>query len=86
MEALVGFLATLHAEQGTEARIARLVEPLASDDQLWEALRVASLLAAASDGIQEAERAVIRAIAVARGADVSVADRAMEEARTHLGK
>jgi tellurite resistance protein len=79
IEGLVADLSDQLAEDGVDARLARLAEPLTRVEHAREVLRIAALLARCSDDVSATEREMLEKLAAACKLDPSEVDRALED-------
>jgi tellurite resistance protein len=85
IQALIGDLADQLAEDGVDARVAAMSVPVQKKEHAHEVLRIAALLADASDGVSDVERAVLGKIAVACKLEAVDVDGAISDVRAALG-
>jgi tellurite resistance protein len=83
--ALVSDLSDQLGEDGLDRRIARLAEGVKSDEQGREVLRIAALVASASDDVSDLEREALGKIASACGLAAGAVDTALADVRASLG-
>jgi tellurite resistance protein len=81
---LVADLADQLGEDGLDRRIAALAERVSRRAHAFEVLRIAALLAQASDNVSDVERSVMTRIAKACGLEASDVDVALEDVRQAL--
>ena len=84
IEALVGDLADQLREDGAERRIAAVSKAVTKKEHAHEVLRIAALLAAATDEVSPVERDVLLKLARGCGLGKSDVDAALEEVRKTL--
>jgi len=84
LQSLLGDLKDQLDEDGVDKRVAALAAPVHKKEQAVEVLRIAALLADASDGVSEVERQVLGKIATACGLETSEVDRAIGDVREAL--
>jgi tellurite resistance protein len=82
--ALVSDLSDQLEEDGLDRRIARLAEGVKSEEQAREVLRIAGLVAFASDDVSDVERDALRKIASACDLGEGAVDAALVEVRDSL--
>jgi tellurite resistance protein len=71
-------------EDGVELRVARLTAAVPRKEQAMEVLRIAALLADASEGVSDVERAMLGKIAAGSGLPPVEVDKAIEDVRAAL--
>ena len=77
--ALVSDLADQLSEDGLDGRVAMLGKTITKKDHGLEVLRIAALIARASEDVSAVERAVLEKLAIACGIDASFVDTALKE-------
>ncbi len=82
--ALVGDLEDQLVEDGLETRVKRLSEGLTRPEHAREVLRIAALLAQASEDVSEVERSVLEKLAVAFGLGEGAVEAALSDVRASL--
>ncbi len=73
-------------EDGLDRRIAQIAASVHKKDHAVEVLRIAALLADASEGVSDVERSVLEKIASACGLDASEVDRALADVRAAIAE
>ncbi len=86
IEALVSDLADQLREDGADQRIAAVVKAVSKKEHAHEVLRIAALLAAATNDVSEIERDVLLRLAQGCGLEVKDVDLALAEVRRTLEK
>jgi tellurite resistance protein len=71
-------------EDGVDVRVARLTASVPKKEHAIEVLRIAALLADASEGVSQVERDMLGKIAAGCGLESGEVDRAIEDVRTAL--
>jgi tellurite resistance protein len=77
--ALVSDLADQLSEDGLDARVSQLARAVTKREHALEVLRIAALIARASEDVSPVERTVLEKIAKACGVDASLVDTAITE-------
>jgi tellurite resistance protein len=85
IQALVGDLQDQLEEDGLDRRIEMLARQVTKKDHAREVLRIAALLAQASQDVSEVEREVMTKLAVACGLEPSDVDGALKDVKDALG-
>jgi tellurite resistance protein len=81
---LVADLADQLGEDGVEVRIERVAQGVQREEQALEVLRIAALIAHASEDVSEVERTVLGKIATACRLEDGAVDRALDEVKASL--
>lgn len=81
---LVGDFEGLLEEDGLDARVAQVAKQVSKKDHAREVLRIAALIAQASDGVADSERSVLEKIAKATGLEAKDVDHALDDVKTAL--
>jgi tellurite resistance protein len=84
IQSLLGDLKDQLDEDGLDERVKALAAPVHKKEQAVEVLRIAALLADASDGVSDVERQALEKIAVACGLEAGEVDRAIGDVREAL--
>ena len=84
IQSLIDDLADQLKEDGADARIAAVALPVHQKAHAFEVLRIAALIADASDGVSDVERATLRKIAVACKLETSDVDGAIADVRAAM--
>jgi tellurite resistance protein len=81
---LVADLADQLAEDGLERRVQRLGEGIQREEQAVEVLRIAALIAQASEDVSDVERSTLESLALACRLPAGAVDRALAEVKASL--